>query len=120
MLSGNILIVTGQIPGEDTLIYVRERLKKNLILAKVTSESMNVKDFKKHTFKTHRSIILFQDKCCLFKFYDRLLNSIRSISARVHTVIEYCVKRDLKDHLIRLFLERAWSRMAQHPVQTNF
>lgn len=81
---------------------------------------MNVKDSKKHTFKTDRFIILFQDKCCVFKFYDRLLNSVRSISARVHTIVEYHVKRDLKDHLIQLFLAKAWSSMAQHPVQTNF
>lgn len=73
---------------------------------------MNVKDFKKHTFKTHMLIISFQDKCCLFKFYDRLLNSIRSISARVNTIIEYHVKGDLKDHLIQLFLAKTWSKMA--------
>lgn len=81
---------------------------------------MNVKGFKKHTVKTHRWVISFQDKCCLFKFYDRLLNSIRFISARVNTVIEYHVRRDFKDHLIQLFLAKAWSRMAQYPVLTNF
>lgn len=73
---------------------------------------MNVKDFKKHTFKTRMLIISFEDKCCLFKFCDRLLNSIRSVSANVNTIIEFHVKMDLKDHLIQLFLAKAWSRMA--------
>lgn len=67
---------------------------------------MNVKDFKKHTFKTHALIISFQDKCCVFKFYDRLRNGIRSLSARVNTIIEYHIKRDLSDHLIQLPLAK--------------
>lgn len=71
-----------------------------------------MKDFKKHTFKTHALIIPFQDKCCLFKLHDRLLNSIRFVSARVNIIIEYYVKRDLKDHLIQLFFAKPWSRMA--------